>query len=159
MAARARPARRGPVIVAGLDAGTPSVKGLALDTGAGQVVASAEEGYPFDTPRPGWTEQDPELWWLASEKVLAALTASAGPLGGVGLSGQMHGLVALDSSDAVLRPALLWNDQRTAAEAAEIEERLGGLEALVALTGNRSLTGFTSPNLPWIPRHEPDLHA
>ena len=147
------------MIVAGLDVGTTSVKGPALDTGDGRVVASAEEGYPFDTPRPGWTEQDPELWWLASEKVLAALTASAGRLGGIGLSGQMHGLVALDSSDAVLRPALLWNDQRTAAEAAEIEERLGGLEALVRATGNRSLTGFTAPKLLWMARNEPELHA
>src|SRR5436305_13763124 len=129
MAARARPARRGPVIVAGLDAGTPSVKGLALGTGDGRVVASAEEGYAFDTPRPGWTEQDPELWWLASEKVLTALTASAGRLGGIGLSGQMHGLVAPDPSDAVLRPAPLRNDQRTAAVAAEAEARPRGLDA------------------------------
>jgi xylulokinase len=147
------------VIVAGLDVGTTSVKGLALDTDSGRVVASAEEGYPFDTPRPGWTEQDPELWWRAAQKVLSALTASAGRLGGVGLSGQMHGLVTLDSSDAVLRPALLWNDQRTAAEAREIEERLGGLKALVRATGNRSLTGFTAPKLLWMARHEPDLYA
>jgi xylulokinase len=147
------------VIVAGLDVGTTSVKGLALDTASGRVVASAEEGYPFDTPRPGWTEQDPELWWRASEKVLTALTASAGKLGGIGLSGQMHGLVALDSSHAVLRPALLWNDQRTAAEALEIEQRLGGLESLVRVTGNRSLTGFTAPKLVWMARHEPELYA
>jgi xylulokinase len=148
------------VIVAGLDVGTTSVKGLALDTDDGRVVASADEGYPFDTPRPGWTEQDPELWWRASEKVLDALSAAAGAggLGGIGLSGQMHGLVALDSSDAVLRPALLWNDQRTAAEAAEIEERLGGLEGVVRATGNRSVTGFTAPKLLWMARHEPELH-
>ncbi len=145
------------MIVAGLDVGTTSVKGLALDTDGGNVVASAEEGYPFDTPRPGWTEQDPELWWRAAEKVLLALGGAE--LGGIGLSGQMHGLVALDSSDAVLRPSLLWNDQRTAAEALEIEERLGGLEALVSATGNRSLTGFTAPKLLWMARHEPELYA
>ncbi|HEY7630870.1 MAG TPA: xylulokinase [Thermoleophilaceae bacterium] len=147
------------MIVAGLDVGTTSVKGLALDTDAGRVVASATEGYPFDTPRPGWTEQDPELWWRASEKVLASLSSAAGELGGIGLSGQMHGLVALDSSDSVLRPALLWNDQRTAAEAAEIEERVGGLSALVEATGNRSLTGFTAPKLLWMARNEPELYA
>jgi xylulokinase len=149
------------VIVAGLDVGTTSVKGLALDTNDGRVVASAEQGYPFDTPRPGWAEQDPELWWQATQEVLAALGAAAGGdgLGGIGLSGQMHGLVALDSSDSVLRPALLWNDQRTAAEAAEIEERLGGLEALVRATGNRSVTGFTAPKLLWMARNEPDVYS
>ncbi len=148
------------MIVAGLDVGTTSVKALALDTGDGSVVASAEEGYPFDTPRPGWTEQDPELWWRASEKVLARLSeAAGGGLAGIGLSGQMHGLVALDSSDAVLRPALLWNDQRTGAEAREIEQRLGGLEGAVRATGNRSVTGFTAPKLLWMARNEPELHA
>src|SRR5205814_6450365 len=104
-------------------------------------------------------EQDPELWWLASEKVVSRLRAAAGEPGGIGLSGQMHGLVALDADDRVLRPALLWNDQRTAAEAAEIEERLGGLDALVRATGNRSLTGFTAPKLLWMARNEPDLYA
>jgi xylulokinase len=147
------------VIVAGLDVGTTSVKGLALDTEGGAVVASAEQEYPFETPRPGWTEQDPELWWRAAETVLGSLRASAGELGGIGLSGQMHGLVALDAEDRVLRPALLWNDQRTAAEAEEIEARLGGIAGLVELTGNRALTGFTAPKLLWMQNHEPELHA
>ena len=142
------------MIVAGLDVGTTSVKGLALDTDDGSVVASASEGYPFDTPRPGWAEQDPELWWRAAESVLAQL----GAVQGIGLSGQMHGLVPLDSSDRVLRPALLWNDQRTAAETAEIEERLGGLEGVVRATGNRAVTGFTAPKLLWMANHEPDLY-
>ena len=147
------------MIAVGLDVGTTSVKGLALDTDSGEVVASAEEGYPLETPRPGWTEQAPELWWRATEQVLAALGAAGAEPGGIGLSGQMHGLVALDAEDRVLRPALLWNDQRTGAEAAEIEQRLGGLEALVRATGNRSLTGFTAPKLLWMARHEPELHA
>ena len=77
---------------------------------------------------------------------------------GIGLSGQMHGLVALDSADRVLRPAILWNDQRTAAECAEIEERIG-LAELIASTGNRALTGFTAPKLLWMRRHEPDLYG
>lgn len=145
------------MIAAGLDVGTSGVKGLALDTESGEVVASAERGYPFATPRPGWSEQDPELWWTASESVLDELRG-AGELRGIGLSGQMHGLVALDSADRVLRPALLWNDQRTGAEAEEIERRLGGLEGVVAATGNRSLTGFTAPKLLWMARHEPDLY-
>jgi xylulokinase len=147
------------VIAAGLDVGTTSVKGLALDTDTGEVVASAEDGYPFATPRPGWTEQDPELWWRATERVLASLRADAGRLGAIGLSGQMHGLVALDSAQRVLRPALLWNDQRTAAEAAEIEDRLGGVSGTVAATGNRAMTGFTAPKLLWMARHEPELYA
>jgi xylulokinase len=143
------------VIVAGLDVGTSGVKGLALESGSGAVVATASREYPFSTPRPGWAEQDPSLWWEAAEEVLAAL----GDVAGIGLSGQMHGLVALDSQDRILRPALLWNDQRTAAEVAEIEARLGGLEGVVAATGNRALTGFTAPKLLWMARNEPDLYA
>jgi len=141
----------------GLDIGTSSLKGIALAED-GSVGATAESSYAFQTPRPGWTEQDPELWWQAARDVLAELTRSAGPPAGIGLSGQMHGLVALDRADRVLRPALLWNDQRTAAEAAEIEQRMGGVDGLVAATGNRALTGFTAPKLLWMERHEPELH-
>lgn len=145
-------------VVVGLDVGTSSVKGLALGED-GAVLARAEDGYPLASPHPGWSEQDPELWWTATERVLAALRAAAGPPAGIGLSGQMHGLVALDASDRVLRPAMLWNDQRTAAECEEIEARLGGVEGTVAATGNRALTGFTAPKLLWMARHEPELHA
>ena len=122
----------------------------------GEVVARAERGYPLSTPHSGWSEQDPEDWWRAAEAALADL----GPLeiAGIGLSGQMHGLVALDDRDRVLRPAILWNDQRTGAECAEIEERVG-LERLIALTGNRALTGFTAPKLLWLRRHEPDVYG
>jgi xylulokinase len=140
-------------LIVGLDIGTSSVKGLAL-TPDGEIVARAEAAYPLSTPQPGWSEQDPEAWWNATQDVLAALPAPTG----IGLSGQMHGLVVLDDADRVLRPAILWNDQRTAAECAEIEQRLG-LEALIARTGNRALTGFTAPKLLWLQRHEPDLHA
>jgi xylulokinase len=142
----------------GLDVGTSSVKGIALD-GDGSVLAVEEEPHPIATPRPGWTEQDPERWWTGADKVLERLRARAGPPTGIGLSGQMHGLVALDASGAVLRPALLWNDQRTAAEAAEIEQRLGGVTGAVAATGNRVQTGFTASKLLWLERHEPDLYA
>jgi xylulokinase len=138
----------------GLDVGTTGVKALAI-TPAGEVVASAEEHYGLSSPQPGWSEQDPEDWWRASQAALARLGIEDGR---IGLSGQMHGLVCMDERGNVLRPAILWNDQRTAAECAEIEERLG-LERLIALTGNRALTGFTAPKLLWLRRHEPDVYA
>lgn len=141
----------------GLDVGTGSLKGIALaDDGA--VRAIAESAYDFQTPRPGWTEQDPAVWWQAASDVLDELRQRAGAPHGIGLSGQMHGLVVLDQADRVLRPALLWNDQRTAAETEEIERRLGGVSGLVAATGNRALTGFTAPKLLWMQRHEPELY-
>jgi xylulokinase len=136
----------------GLDVGTSGVKGIAL-SGDGEVLAVAEEPYPLSTPHPGWSEQDPEDWWRAARAVLARL-----PEGPVGLSGQMHGLVVLDEAERVLRPAILWNDQRTAAECAEIEQRVG-LDRLIELTGNRALTGFTAPKLLWLRRHEPEAYA
>jgi xylulokinase len=137
----------------GLDVGTTGVKALAISP-EGEVVGSAEEHYPLSSPQPGWAEQDPGDWWRASEAALARLGARDAP---VGLSGQMHGLVCLDERGDVLRPAILWNDQRTATECAEIEERIG-LERLVALTGNRALTGFTAPKLLWLRRHEPEVY-
>jgi xylulokinase len=139
----------------GLDVGTTAVKALAVSP-EGEVLARAEEGYALSAPRPGWAEQDPEEWWRAAQAALRSLAVR--DVAGIGLSGQMHGLVALDARDRVLRPAILWNDQRTAEECAEIEARLG-LERLVALTGNRALTGFTAPKLLWLRRHEPDVYS
>lgn len=138
----------------GLDIGTSGVKALAL-TEDGKVVGRAEEGYELSTPRPGWAEQDPDDWVRASERALGRLDPETRRI--VGLSGQMHGLVALDTQHRVLRPAILWNDQRTGAECAEIEERIG-LERLIALTGNRALPGFTAPKLLWLRRHEPQAY-
>jgi xylulokinase len=145
-----------PILV-GIDVGTSGVKGLAID-GEGTVVAGAESAYPLATPRAGWAEQDPADWCRATGSVLAELRAAAGAPAGIGLSGQMHGLVALDSSDRPLRPAILWNDQRTAVECEEIEDTIG-LERLIELTGNRALPGFTAPKILWLRRHEPDLYA
>jgi xylulokinase len=145
------------MVLVGIDVGTSGVKGLAIDA-AGKVLAGAEAGYPLSTPRPGWAEQVPEDWWRATESVLAQLRDAAGPPEGIGLSGQMHGLVALDAHDRVLRPAILWNDQRTGAECSEIEQTVG-LERLIELTGNRALTGFTAPKLLWLRRHEPDVYG
>jgi xylulokinase len=138
----------------GIDVGTSAVKAIAVST-AGEIVARAEREYPLSTPRPGWSEQEPEDWWRATEAALADLELEPTA---IGLSGQMHGLVVLDEEDRVLRPAILWNDQRTGAECAEIEERVG-LARLIELTGNRALTGFTAPKLLWLRRHEPDTYA
>ena len=144
-----------PVLI-GLDVGTSGIKAIAVSPD-GQVLASATRGYELSTPRPGWSEQHPEDWWLAADSALGEV-AEGREVAGIGLSGQMHGLVVLDAQDRVIRPAILWNDQRTAAECAEIEERVGR-ERLVELTGNRALTGFTAPKLLWLRRHEPEAFA
>ena len=141
-----------PDALVGLDVGTSGVKGVAIDAD-GRVLATATADYPLSRPHPGWSEQEPEDWWRAAEDCLARL-----PEGPVGFSGQMHGLVVLGADGSVLRPAILWNDQRTAVEAAEIEERVG-LARLIELTGNRALTGFTAPKLLWLRRHEPEVYA
>ena len=139
-------------VLIGLDVGTTGVKAVAISP-AGRMLGSVTEEYALSTPQPGWAEQDPEDWWRAAQKCLERL-----PEGHVGFSGQMHGLVVLDAEERVLRPAILWNDQRTAAECAEIEAKVG-LERLIELTGNRALTGFTAPKLLWLRRHEPDVYA
>ena len=144
-----------PALV-GLDVGTTGVKALALSVD-GEVRATATRGYELSTPRPGWAEQDPGDWWRAAEDALAEVTEGR-DVAGIGLSGQMHGLVVLDDAGRVIRPAILWNDQRTAKECAEIEERVG-LDRLIALTGNRALTGFTAPKLLWLRRHEPEAYG
>jgi xylulokinase len=139
----------------GLDVGTTGVKALAVSPD-GEVLARAERGYDLSSPHPGWSEQDPEDWWRAAQDALGALDVPE--IAGIGFSGQMHGLVVLDAEDRLLRPAILWNDQRTAAECAEIEDRVG-FERLLTLTGNRALTGFTAPKLLWLARHEPEVYA
>jgi xylulokinase len=139
------------VALVGLDVGTSAVKGVAIDE-EGRLLATANADYPLSRPQPGWSEQEPEDWWRAAKDVLSRL-----PEGPVGLAGQMHGLVVLDVDRHVLRPAILWNDQRTVDECREIEERVG-FTRLVELTGNRALTGFTAPKLLWLRRHEPELY-
>ena len=142
-------------VLVGLDVGTTGVKALAV-TPDGEVVGREERPYPLSTPRPGWSEQDPEDWWAAARGALEALSRHG--IAAIGLSGQMHGLVALDDGRRVLRPAILWNDARTGEECREIEERIG-LERLVRLTGNRALAGFTAPKLLWMRTHEPELYG
>jgi xylulokinase len=142
------------VTLLGLDVGTTALKAIAASA-EGEVIARAEEEYPVSTPQPGWSEQDPEDWWRAAERALSRLGSA--DVRGIGLSGQMHGLVALDEEDRVLRPAILWNDQRSARQCAEIERRMG-VDGLVACTANRALTGFTAPKLLWLQEHEPQVY-
>jgi len=145
-------------VLFGIDVGTSATKGVAIDPD-GRVIATEEAAYRLSTPEPGWSEQDPEDWWRATESVIERLGRDAGAApAGIGLSGQMHGLVALDAGDKVIRPAILWNDQRTQAECDEIENTIG-LSRLIALTGNRALTGFTAPKILWLRNHEPENYA
>ena len=146
-------------LVLGLDVSTTATKAVLLDA-EGEVRAVGTSEYRYETPRPLWSEQDPALWWQATVAAIGDALRAAG-VGGdaveaVGLTGQMHGLVALDSADRVLRPAILWNDQRTAAECDLIRE-LVGRERLIAVTGNDALPGFTAPKLLWVRRNEPEV--
>ena len=143
--------------VVGIDASTTATKAVLVDE-AGAVVGIGSTAYGYDIPQPGWTEQSPELWWDGAVRAIREVLASAGIAGeevaAVGLTGQMHGLVLLDAGDRVLRPAILWNDQRTAHACDEIREAIGP-ERLIAITGNTALTGFTAPKLVWVRDHEP----
>lgn len=141
----------------GIDVGTTGAKAVLVDE-EGRVMASSTHDYPLLVPRPGWTEQEPHAWWEATVRSIRDVLASGkGQVDGVGLTGQMHGLVALDAKGEVLRPAILWNDQRTADEAAWITERVGA-ERVLQLTSNPVLTGFTAPKLFWVRRHEPHVY-
>jgi xylulokinase len=117
------------------------------------------ETYPLHQPKPLWSEQDPEDWWQATIKtvrrVMKAAKLKPGDVKAIGLSGQMHGSVFLDKNSKVIRPAILWNDQRTAAECAEIEQRSGGRHELIKMVANPAMTGFTAPKILWLRNHEP----
>jgi xylulokinase len=145
----------------GIDIGTSGAKTLLIDE-TGRVRASSAAEYPLYTPQPGWAEQDPADWRRATvetiRNVLAATGISGGEVAGIGLSGQMHGAVFLDARNAVLNPAILWCDQRTAAECAEITERVGAAE-LVRITCNPVLTGFQAPKVVWLKNHAPEIYA
>ena len=144
-------------IFLGIDIGTSGTKTLAMRED-GAILASATVEYPLYSPKPGWSEQKPEDWWKASVKsvkqVMKAAKLKADDVGGIGLSGQMHGSVFLDKAGKVIRPALLWNDQRTAAECAEIEKRAGGRSKLIKMVANPALTGFTAPKILWLRNNE-----
>lgn len=145
----------------GLDIGTSGAKALLCDTN-GRVVATATAEYPLASPRPLWSEQDPADWWRGAREAIVAVLREAGAgaaqVAALGLTGQMHGATFLDARGEVIRPALLWNDQRTAAECAEITERVGAAR-LIELAGNPALTGFQAPKILWLRNHEPAHYA
>jgi xylulokinase len=145
-------------LVLGIDSSTTATKAILTDrTGAVRGVASASYGY--ESPKPLWTEQDPGLWWegtvAAVREVMERNSVKSEDVSAVGLTGQMHGSVLLDGSGEVVRPAILWNDQRTETECAEIRRRIGP-ERLIEITGNDALAGFTAPKLLWVQRNEPE---
>jgi xylulokinase len=145
--------------VLGIDASTTATKAVLVDE-AGEVAGVGTSEYDVASPQPGWAEQDPDLWWNGAVEAIGRVLAATGVRGddvaAVGLTGQMHGAVLLDGRDAVLRPAILWNDQRTA-RACEVIREAVGPERLIAITGNDALTGFTAPKLVWVRDHEPDV--
>ncbi len=145
----------------GIDVSTTGSKALLVDE-QGAVVASAANEHSISTPKPLWSEQNPQEWWDASSKSIRQALAQAG-VGGeavkaVGLTGQMHGLVMMNDKGEVLRPAILWNDQRTGEECEEIT-RLVGFDKLLRICGNKALTGFTAPKILWVRKHEPEVYA
>lgn len=140
----------------GMDIGTSGTKSVLFDLD-GNTIASSTEEYPMYQPQNGYAEQNPEEWWNAAKKTLKTICLSAadGEIVGIGLSGQMHSLVLLDENNNVIRPAILWCDQRTSKECEEIE-RIVGRERLIEITANPALPGFTASKLLWVKMHEPD---
>jgi len=145
----------------GIDVSTTGAKALVIDE-LGRVISSITTEYALTTPRPLWSEQSPADWWQGActsiEAALKKADLTGMDVSAVGLTGQMHGLVLLDKDGEVLRPAILWNDQRTAAQCAEITEKVGGLENIVELTGNAVLPGFTAPKVLWVRQNEPGVY-
>lgn len=143
----------------GIDVGTSGCKAILIDA-AGRVLAEATHDYPMSTPRPLWSEQAPEDWWNAAIRSIRAVVDGGGgaSVEAIGLTGQMHGLILLDDAGRVLRPAILWNDQRTGDECRSLTERIGA-DTVLRLTGNPLLPGFTAPKIEWVRRNEPDVFA
>jgi len=144
----------------GIDIGTSGTKTILCDQ-KGTIRASVTEEYPLSQPKPNWSEQNPADWWKATRNTIRAVIEKSGvkaaEIAGIGLSGQMHGAVLLDKDHCVLRPAILWNDQRTGAECTQITEKIGA-GRLLDLTCNPALTGFTAPKILWVRNHEPDIY-
>jgi xylulokinase len=144
-------------LVLGIDVSTTATKAVLVDE-SGAVVGIGTAEYGFDQPQPLWSEQEPALWWdgavAAIRQVLATTGVDPAGIAAIGLTGQMHGLVLLDADDRVLRPAILWNDQRTAHACEEIRHAVGA-QRLIEITGNDAVTGLTAPKLVWVAHHEP----
>ena len=149
-------------IYLGIDVGTSGTKTLAINE-RGKILGQAMATYPCYHPKPLWSEQDPDDWWKATVKTVRTVVKKAGlkpaHVRAIGLSGQMHGSVFLDKQNRVVRRALLWNDQRTAAECEEIERRAGGRKRLIGMVANPALTGFTAPKILWLRNREPKNFA
>jgi xylulokinase len=149
------------MLLLGLDISTTGAKALLIDE-AGKVVSSATSPLTLSTPRPLWSEQNPLDWWDGIQKSIRQALSEAGTaspdIAAVGMTGQMHGLVLLDEDGQVLRPAILWNDQRTGEQCDEIRARLGK-DRLIQITGNDALTGFTAPKILWVQENEPEVWA
>jgi len=145
----------------GFDIGTTSTRCILIDTN-GKLIASATSDYQMDTPRPGWAEQDPDNWWEATvitiKEVIEKSEVNPSGISAIGLSGQMHGSVFLDKEGKVIRPALLWCDQRTQPQCDSIYETFGGEEEFIKLSYNKALTGFTAPKILWLREVEPDSY-
>src|SRR6266852_5078426 len=143
----------------GIDVGTGGTRALLLDEAGRVLSAATAEHAPMASPQLGWAEQDPRDWWRAAcvavAECLSKASTGAGEIAAIGLSGQMHGLVLLDATGEVVRPALLWCDQRTEEECREIAERVGA-KRLIDLVANPALTGFTLPKIWWVRKHEPE---
>lgn len=146
-------------IFLGIDISTTSTKTIAIDP-LGNILAVSSSGYSFETPYPLWSEQDPDLWWQATKISIHECLQKTGlepaRVKGIGLTGQMHGLVILDENGTVLRSAILWNDQRTQKQCDEIRSVIGKRE-FVQITGNDALTGFTAPKILWVKDEEPQI--
>jgi xylulokinase len=144
----------------GVDLSATGAKALLMDRD-GRVVSSATTPLSLSTPHPLWSEQEPREWWTATtnsiKQALATANISGDDVLAIGLTGQMHGLILLDAEGEVLRPAILWNDQRCGAECDEIRARINRAE-LVQITGNDALTGFTAPKILWVETHEPEIY-
>ena len=143
----------------GIDLGTSGTKTVLFDEG-GNTIKSHTVEYPMSQPHNGWAEQDPELWYDAAIKTLNFVTdgIDTSNIAGIGISGQMHSLVMLDENNAVIRPAILWCDGRTAKECEEITERIG-YDRLIEITANPALTGFTASKILWVRNNEPENYA
>ena len=145
----------------GIDLGTSSTKTVLFDE-EGTVIASAGKDYPLYTPNNGWAEQKPEDWRDAALETIAKVVKDSGvaadDIKGLGISGQMHGLVMLDEAGNVLRPSIIWCDQRTGEEVEDMNRMLGA-EKIIQITANPAVTGFTAAKILWVKKHEPELYA
>ncbi len=148
----------------GLDVGTGGTRCLLIDANGAIVSSAASEHAPFRAPLPGWAEQDPTDWWRAAQQAIRdtlvqAPEEAASRIGAIGLTGQMHGAVLLDRDGTVLRPSLIWCDQRTAPQCDWLHREVGGRDRLIELVANPALPNFTLTKLLWVREHEPEVWA